>query len=60
MANWLYSCPEPPLEPPDYEVPTCPCCGQECKTYVKQFGDILGCDVCFDLVDAWSEEASLA
>lgn len=56
MANWLYATPEPTLEPPDYDVPICPVCGEECKLIVKQFHDVLGCDVCLDIVDAWEEE----
>lgn len=45
---------EPSLEPPDYEVPHCPVCGQECEViYKNRYGEIIGCDDCIDAVDAW-------
>lgn len=40
--------------PPDYTVPTCPVCGQETDTlYSDIYGEIVGCDMCIKLVDAW-------
>lgn len=39
---------------PNYEVPHCPVCGQECETlYRNRYGEIIGCDDCIDAVDAW-------
>lgn len=41
-------------EPPDYEVPHCPVCGQECEVlYRNRYGEIIGCDDCIDALDAW-------
>lgn len=36
--------------------PVCPVCGQECETVYldHKTRDILGCDVCVDVKDAWS------
>ena len=39
---------------PNYEVPHCPVCGQECEiVYRNRYGEIIGCDDCIDAVDAW-------
>ena len=41
-------------DPPEYDVPRCPVCGQECETlYRNRYGEIIGCDDCIDAVDAW-------
>lgn len=38
----------------DYNVPVCPCCGEECIVlYRNRFGEYIGCDVCVTDVDAW-------
>ena len=44
-----------PLEPPEpAPLPTCPICGSETDTFVKDYyGDIVGCDECCKEVDAW-------
>ena len=37
--------------------PICPVCGEECDTYYKNgHGEILGCEACIDIVDAWEAE----
>lgn len=41
--------------PEDYDVPICPVCGEECDTFYKQGGIILGCDECVEYVNAWQE-----
>ena len=49
--------PEPPLEPPEERHPRCPVCGEECDTFFENsFGEILGCEACIDIVDAWESE----
>ena len=41
-------------DPPDYTVPHCPVCGQECEVlYRNRYGEIIGCDDCIDALDAW-------
>ena len=41
-------------DPPNYEVPHCPVCGQECETlYRDRYGEVIGCNDCIDAVDAW-------
>ena len=40
---------------PTEENPKCPICGEECYTFYKQDGEILGCDICVDKVDAYEE-----
>ena len=40
---------------PDQPTRRCPCCGQECNDYFKQSGDIIGCDMCVDIVDAYED-----
>ena len=37
----------------------CPVCGQECSDYFKRDGDILGCDMCVDVVDAFEHQEKL-
>lgn len=52
---------EPALDPPEYAVPECPCCREECSVYFLNINrEIVGCDEChtpgddFDsVVDAW-------
>lgn len=39
--------------PDDYDVPVCPCCGEECDTLYKQGGIVLGCEMCIEEVSAW-------
>lgn len=42
------------LSPPEYAVPICPVCGEECDTlYVDKDGTIFGCDECVKTEDAW-------
>ena len=31
----------------------CPRCGEECDTFYKTDGEILGCNVCIDAVEAY-------
>lgn len=33
----------------------CPVCGEECETFYKSDGEVLGCDVCIDAVEAYEE-----
>lgn len=42
--------------PEDYDVPYCPMCGEDCTIYYKRCGEIVGCDMCLDDVDAWEEK----
>lgn len=41
------------------EEPTvcCPICGEECDTFYKSDGEIIGCNMCVDVVDAYSDES---
>ena len=39
--------------PPDYNVPVCPICGNECEIIYKYGNTVEGCDQCIDAVDAW-------
>lgn len=41
-----------PEDPPIY----CPVCGEECETFYKFEGEIFGCDMCVDVVEAYKEE----
>ena len=34
----------------------CPVCNQECETFYKKHGEILGCDMCVDIVDVWEHQ----
>lgn len=43
------------LNPTDDIEITCPICGYVCETFYKRDGDILGCDICVDKVDAYEE-----
>ena len=39
---------------PEYDVPHCPVCGQECEIlYKNSYGEVIGCNECIDAVDAW-------
>lgn len=42
---------------PGYEVsPRCPVCGRECDSFYKDGdGDVIGCEWCVSIVDAWEE-----
>ena len=43
---------EPPV--PDDYIPVCPVCGEECDTvYVDMHDDIVGCDRCINMEDAY-------
>ena len=43
---------EPPV--PDEYIPYCPVCGEECDTvYVDLYDDIVGCDQCMNMEDAY-------
>lgn len=52
---------EPRFDPPEYEVPICPVCHDECAEYYLSINrEIIGCECCFDdteeyeqKVDAW-------
>lgn len=33
--------------------PVCPACGEECSTFYTAFGNVIGCDVCIESMDAW-------
>lgn len=33
----------------------CPICGEECESFYKLDGDIVGCDMCVENVDAYEE-----
>lgn len=49
---------EPRTEPEDYDVPICPIWGAECETIYKDCtGEIVGCDGCITIVDAWEASA---
>lgn len=49
-----YQIPDPPLEPDDYDVPRCPCCGNPTDTlYRNEHYEIVGCDNCLKYIDAW-------
>ena len=44
------------LEPLDWDdyIPYCPVCGEECDTvYVDMYDDIVGCDQCMNIEDAY-------
>ena len=44
----------------DTKQPVCPVCGEVCETFYKdEYGDILGCDECITVCDAWDEEECL-
>lgn len=48
--------PERPLEPPEKTCPVCPVCGDECNYFHMGWdGNIVGCDKCVDVVDAWED-----
>lgn len=50
-----YNIPEPRLDPPEYEVPKCPVCGEECETIYKDIrGDVVGCDCCVESIESWT------
>ena len=33
----------------------CPICGEECESFYKLDGQIVGCDMCIEKVDAYEE-----
>lgn len=40
--------------PPEYTVPVCPVCGEECdRIYRNKNREIIGCDNCIYEQDAW-------
>ncbi len=44
------------LEPPAWDnyIPVCPVCGEECDTvYVDLYDDVVGCDRCINMEDAY-------
>lgn len=46
--------PDLPIEPKEYPMPVCPCCGEECETvYRLSYGEIVGCEHCVDVEDAY-------
>lgn len=42
------------LDPTADEI-ICPVCGYACETFYKHDGEIIGCDICVDKVDAYEE-----
>jgi len=43
-----------PGPPPEGPVPHCPVCGEWCdRIYRNGAGEIVGCDVCLEDLDAW-------
>jgi hypothetical protein len=46
--------PERPVEPPEEESCYCPMCGAENpRKIIMDLGDVVGCDSCLDIRDAW-------
>lgn len=45
-----FTCPEPRLDPPEYDEPHCPVCGEVCETIYRQYGEIIGCSSCISSV----------
>ena len=37
-------------------MPVCPVCGAETDTFYRVFGEVIGCDHCVEITDAWSAE----
>jgi len=39
----------------DVEIPPCPVCGDQCTDLYKskETGEIVGCDMCIQIIDAW-------
>ena len=37
----------------DPEYPKCPVCGKECEKIYKHDAEIIGCDECIQVQDAW-------
>ena len=35
--------------------PICPVCGEECAIFYKSGGEIVACENCIEVVDAWEE-----
>lgn len=33
--------------------PTCPVCGRECNEVYIHDGEVVGCDLCVDILDVW-------
>lgn len=46
---------EQSIDPPEYEVPHCPLCGEEANKIFrdKMSGDIYGCENCVEEIDSW-------
>ena len=41
------------LDPPEYSLPVCPWCGEECETfYFDKAGTLIGCENCITTEDA--------
>lgn len=38
------------------EMPVCPICGKECDTFFLTEGQIIGCESCISVVDAYDYE----
>ena len=48
-----FTCPEPRLDPPEYDEPRCPVCGEECETiYLNCYNEPVGCEGCLTQVEA--------
>lgn len=40
------------LSTEEEQTPVCPVCGDECESFYKLKGEIVGCDMCIKRVDA--------
>lgn len=55
MAWMVYDYPEP--EETKEQPPVCPVCGNECyEVYRDRYFEIVGCDQCVTVHDAWKTE----
>ena len=45
------------LNPPEPDCVCCPMCDSECETVYSCGGDIVGCDICIDKIDAYEWDA---
>ena len=45
------------LEPPEQEMPECPVCGDECEKLYKAGNEIVGCEHCINVIDAYEHMA---
>lgn len=40
-------------DPENGECPICPICEEDCETFYRQNGEIIGCENCIEEEDAW-------